>query len=273
MNSLTDLLKDEIPNGRFWNKAWSLVRGCSHVSPGCDHCWLASMARRFDPDTVDDATGRFTGQVFADTDRLDIPLKRRKPTVYAVWSDLFHESVPDEFIGNALGVMYEARQHYFIIVTKRPEQAARFIQKYTAPGGSMPPYVAPNVIILVTMEDQQRADERAPYALQLASMGWKVGALCEPMLGPVDLIRAGLIEYDSVGDTTPGTGISFSHSLLSWIITGGESGPGARPANPDWFRSLRDRSQAAGVPFLLKHIDKKHGRLLDEQEHDEVPNA
>lgn len=41
-------------------------------------------------------------------------------------------------------------------------------------------------------------------------------------------------------------------SLLDWIIAGGESGPGARPSHPDWYRSLRDQCAAAGVPFLFK---------------------
>jgi hypothetical protein len=39
---------------------------------------------------------------------------------------------------------------------------------------------------------------------------------------------------------------------LDWIVAGGESGPKARPAHPDWFRSVRDQCKAAGVPFLFK---------------------
>ena len=39
---------------------------------------------------------------------------------------------------------------------------------------------------------------------------------------------------------------------ISWVICGGESGPGARPMHPDWARSLRDQCQAAGVPFMFK---------------------
>ena len=39
---------------------------------------------------------------------------------------------------------------------------------------------------------------------------------------------------------------------LDWVIAGGESGPGARPSHPDWYRSLRDECAAAGVPFLFK---------------------
>ena len=39
---------------------------------------------------------------------------------------------------------------------------------------------------------------------------------------------------------------------IDWVVAGGESGPGARPSHPDWFRSLRDQCAAAGVPFFFK---------------------
>lgn len=39
---------------------------------------------------------------------------------------------------------------------------------------------------------------------------------------------------------------------LDWVIAGGESGPGARPMNPDWARDLRDQCKMAGVPYFFK---------------------
>lgn len=39
---------------------------------------------------------------------------------------------------------------------------------------------------------------------------------------------------------------------INWVITGGESGPAARPAPADWYRGLRDEAFAAGVPFFFK---------------------
>ncbi len=48
---------------------------------------------------------------------------------------------------------------------------------------------------------------------------------------------------------------------IDWIIVGGESGPGARPMNPDWARRLRDQCQAAHVPFFFKQWGEWHGEL------------
>ena len=86
----------------------------------------------------------------------------------------------------------------------------------------------------------------------------------------------------------------------SWIVVGGETGPKARPMHPDWVRTIRDQCKAAGVPFWFKswgewseelHSNKSRrapvshssgcrmyrvgkaraGRLLDGEEHNEVP--
>ena len=97
---------------KWWDKALSLVEGCTPVSESCEHCWLAAQYYRFRPENnylpSDDGPGipnltkydkpEFTGEIILHEDRLDIPLKTRKPTVFAVWSDLFHEKVPFDFI-------------------------------------------------------------------------------------------------------------------------------------------------------------------------------
>lgn len=57
---------------------------------------------------------------------------------------------------------------------------------------------------------------------------------------------------DSVGCTTPGVGESFARGTVDWVVAGGESGPKARPAHPNWFRSIRDQCADAGVPFFFK---------------------
>src|SRR5271157_4034260 len=64
-------------------------------------------------------------------------------------------------------------------------------------------------------------------------------------------------------------------SGIGWVILGGESGPGARPMEADWVRSIRDQCGAAGVPFFFKQWGgvrkSKSGRLLDGRTHDEAP--
>lgn len=106
-----------------------------------------------------------------------------------------------------------------------------------------------NVWIGTTVEDQERADQRIPELLKIPA---KVRFLsCEPLLGPVDL-SLWLPDQDADQDTTAFHSFHHPEDSLHWIIAGGESGPRARPSNPDWFRSLRDQCQAAGVPFFFK---------------------
>ena len=132
-----------------------------------------------------------------------------------------------------------------------------------------------NIWLGVSVEDQKTADERIPLLLQTpAAVRW---ASYEPALGPIDFgrwigtMRCLGCQYRgfSDGDVCPDCGCSRDYEygpiefesglcekdkmpLLNWIVAGGESGPKARPSHPDWFRSVRDQCQTAGVPFLFK---------------------
>ena len=80
--------------GKYWQRAWSIVEGCTPVSEACENCWLAAMEYRFRPHlyvthNVDTGREQFTGIIQTRPDRLDIPRKIRKPTTFAIWSDLF----------------------------------------------------------------------------------------------------------------------------------------------------------------------------------------
>ena len=81
----------DLARGRYWDKPWSLVDGCTRVSPACDNCWLKAMDHRFHRDIDEDGNPHDLPVRFR-ADRLDIPLKTKKPTVFAVWSDLFWEA-------------------------------------------------------------------------------------------------------------------------------------------------------------------------------------
>lgn len=100
----------------------------------------------------------------------------------------------------------------------------------------------PNVWMGVSCEDQQRAGERIPDLLATPAAVRFVSV--EPMLGPIDLRQWTLAEHGrrAIGE----------HPGISWVIVGGESGPGARPMHPQWVRSIRDQCQAAGVSFFFK---------------------
>jgi protein gp37 len=214
----------------------------------------------------------WTGEVrFNDKVLLD-PLKWKRPRKIFVCAhgDLFHENVPDEWIDRVFAVMALAPQHVFQVLTKRPERMRAYfadpltetrvrllrdLQRQT--GGQIaelmsPLLPLPNVWLGVSVEDQQRADERIPVLLATrAAVRW---LSCEPLLGPVDL------EYVADDGTAEVHALSGEHVFselpygrrLDWVVAGGESGPGARPMHPDWARSLRDQCAAAKVPFLFK---------------------
>jgi protein gp37 len=100
----------------------------------------------------------------------------------------------------------------------------------------------PHIWLGVSVEDQERADERIPLLLQTpAAVRW---ISAEPLLGPVDnLFR---LRADGF------LGGRADMTRLDWVVAGAESGPRARPMNVDWVRSLRDQCASAGVAFFYK---------------------
>lgn len=226
---------------------WNPVSGCTKISAGCKHCYAERMAIRLAGRAGYPAKpNQF--KVTLHPERLEIPLHWRQPRRIFVnsMSDLFHEDVPISFIDDILSVIAACPQHTFQVLTKRPENMMEKLYKNTLEtpfrelgGGDY----LPNVWIGVSVEDQKTADERIPWLLKTPAAVRFVSY--EPALGLVDFIGPWpktIHDRDwLLGD--PG---------LDWIIAGGESGPGARPAHPDWFRSVRDQCQEAGVPFFFK---------------------
>jgi protein gp37 len=246
---------------------WNPVVGCKKVSAGCKNCYAERMALRLAamgrPEYLE-VTGRgWTGHAKCLPERLDEPLQWKKPRRIFVnsMSDLFHEDVPDEFIAAVWMRMLSAYWHTFIILTKRPERMAELVPKIFYNQIENQLHIAENVQLGVSVEDQATADERIPWLLKTPAAVRLVSV--EPMLGPVyiELMPNALYEsgmpfyWQRMNLDGPGGG------GIDWIIAGCESGPNARPAEIDWFRSLRDQCVGAGVPFFLKQM-KMDGKLV-----------
>jgi protein gp37 len=274
-------------------RTWNPVTGCDRVSPGCDHCYALTLAarlkamgnRRYQQDGHPVTSGPGFGLTLH-RDLVDAPRHWRKPAVVFVnsMSDLFHERIPFEFLSAVFDTMVTTPQHTYQILTKRATHLTRVAPRLPWPA---------NVWMGVTVEDQVQVERRARRLLQVPAAIRFLS--CEPLIGPVDLSGvlcecahlngadqrnlpdpAKLWRCVECGAVHPQERPYGTHSL-HWVIAGGESGPGARPCETAWLRSLRDQCQAAGVAFFLKqlggHPDKRgHDKaLLDGRPWREMP--
>jgi protein gp37 len=264
-----------------WTDAtWNPVRGCSLVSAGCTNCYAMRDAHRFaGPGKPYDGLTKltehgpvWTGKVRLVPELLDQPLRWKKPRRIFVnsMSDLFHEKVPNSFIEDVWAVMLAARQHTFQVLTKRPDRMYRFLTGQDGDPwdriGSLVVDHSPDAANLavnlhsvgcphatnghiwlgVSVEDQKTADERIPILLQTpAAVRW---VSAEPLLGPVDLDTRKMFPTSEAFAPPP---------QLDWCVVGGESGPGARPFDIGWARSIVAQCRAAGVPVFVKQLGSK----------------
>ena len=258
-----------------WTEAtWNPIVGCTHVSEGCDHCYAAREASgrlRTQPAYAGLAVdGRFTGEVRLLPERLDQPLRWRKPRRVFVnsMSDLFHQDVPDEFIAEVFQMMAAAPQHTFQVLTKRPGRMATLVPRLPdlingndlaliEERARVTAWPLPNVWLGTSVETQKWADVRIPKLLETPAAVRFLS--CEPLLGPVDLeafvLHPGCRPcslWRDAGASGPRPCADHSPPPLHWVIAGGESGPAARPMQPDWARTLRTQAVAAGVAFFFK---------------------
>jgi protein gp37 len=272
---------------------WNPLAGCSVYSPGCKNCYAMKLAARLERmgmakyQGLTDQTKAgavWNGKINFDDDAMLQPLRWKKPRRIFVnsMSDLFHESVPDEWIDRIFTVMALAPQHTFQVLTKRSDRMKEHMTSDTlrsrlcsisrvdplglsgikaeAAISSIRSSAWPlsNIWLGVSVEDQKHADERIPDLLATPAAVRFLS--CEPLLGPIDLAWALSRNPAVIGLGFLRRG-QFSPGLetlrpIDQVILGGESGPGARPMHPDWPRSIRDQCDDAGAAFFFKQWGK-----------------
>jgi protein gp37 len=252
---------------QWTDETWNWLVGCSRTSPGCAHCYAADAAKsaRLQQFPQYQAVKEWDGTVQFVESQLDKPMKRRKPTRYFTcsMSDVFHESVPFEWIDRAFAVMALTPWHTYQVLTKRPERMLQyFTEDFAArevaimdrlsefkrsPGWSTWLQDAerflplPNVWLGTTVESQAMADKRIPLLIRTPAASRFLS--CEPLLEEIYL-ELGRPRF--FGD--------YPATLPDWVIIGGESGPKARPCQIDWIRSLVQQCRAAGVAPFVKQL-------------------
>lgn len=239
---------------------WNPTRGCSRVSPGCTNCYAERQARRFAGkngayEGLIHSTGSWNGGITLVEGALDDPYRWRKPRRVFVdsMSDLFHANVPFDFVDKVFETMITNARHTFQILTKRPERMREYMRgSDTWPRrASIDKLVPSNIWLGVSVENQETADERIPLLLDTPAAVRFLS--CEPLLGEIRL-------DDPIGVDRPSYFYDYGNFLrdrprdISWVIAGGESGPGARPCVIGHIRSLVKQCQKASVAVFVKQL-------------------
>lgn len=233
-----------------WTDAtWNPVRGCAKVSPGCLHCYAETFAERFRG--VPGHPFEFGFDLRLVPEKLGEPIRWSKPKKIFVnsMSDLFHEDVSDEYIEKVCRVMLAANWHTYQILTKRADRLATLLQ-----GKLRDAAQAAHIWWGVSVENRKHG---LPRIAKLREAKATVAFLSvEPLLEDLGALNL---------------------NDIHWVIVGGESGPGARPIDELWVRSIRDQCQQTGIPFFFKQwggVRKKEtGRQLDGRTYDEFPEV
>lgn len=229
---------------------WNPMTGCSKVSPGCKNCYAETMTKRLQAMGTNGYDNGFDISLLPE--RLDQPLRRKKPTVYFVnsMSDLFHEKASFSFLDEVFDVIARTPQHTYQILTKRAGRMSKYFSKRTPPK---------NAWLGVSVEDKKYG---LPRIDKLRTIPAKIRFLSvEPLLEDL-----GEINIDGI----------------HWVIVGGESGSNARPMKAEWAENIRQQCENCDVAYFfkqwgtwgsdgVKRAKKINGRELNGRVYDNYP--
>jgi protein gp37 len=232
-----------------WTDAtWNPIRGCTKITPGCDHCYAETFAERFRGVPGHPYEQGFDLRLVPE--KLAEPLRWKTPKMIFVnsMSDLFHKDVPDDYVEAVGRVMERANWHTYQVLTKRSSRLRDMVQTRLQFAAELA-----NIWWGVSVEDRAHGLVRikhlqqAPAAVRFLSV--------EPLL-------------EDLGE--------INLEGIHWVILGGESGAGARPMQKEWVLSLRDQCERAQVPFFFKQWGgvrkSKAGREIDGRTYDTIPH-
>ena len=271
---------------------WNPVRGCTPESPGCANCYAPRSAIRLSEEGqpyhgLVESTPKgpkWTGEVRTVPSMLTKPLRWKKPRMIFVnsMSDLFHKDVPSRFIAAVFGVIAASPQHTFQVLTKRMSRALEWLEELhesaelrklapqarcvleletvlhdlgeskLKPDYDRKAWPLPNLWFGASGENQRQLDKRVKDLFLFdAAVRW---LSLEPLLDGVHVsdhlphpasCRCGECYRRAHHPSDP---------LVDWVVVGGESGPGARPFDPDWARQLVTECKIAGTPLFVKQL-------------------
>jgi len=234
--------------------------GCTKVSAACDNCYAEVWDERFQGQTggrwgphADRTKTKTLGKVQGWQQKAKESGVRSRVFCSSL-ADIFdnHKSIQPEWREELWAVIRKSPNLDFLMLTKRPQNIERYLPSDWGDTGY------PNVWLGISTENREEMLRRGTVLSKIPAKVkfWSA----EPLLGDLGVIP------DEI--------------MPDWIIAGGESGPGFRETDADWYRSIRDQCASKGVPFLFKQYGgksqpaiKKLGRELDGVVHDGYPAA
>ena len=258
--------------------------GCTAISPGCANCYAADWAKRYGRDFAQrkrTAAWRAPKKWNAEAATFFAVHGRSRRVFCASLADVFDNQVPAEWRVDLFQLIADTPHLDWLLLTKRIGNARDMlnavIDELSCGINTWDEMPWPNVWIGATVVDQAEADRDIPKLLEVPA---RVRFLSiEPMLGPVyvedipdpagGICLKPLAGLRWVGDGQGRCTVRALEKRIDWVICGGESGPKARPASGDWYRSIRDQCAAAGVPFLFK----QHGEWIDPRDLRRLPGG
>lgn len=243
------------PNGEkgFTFNPW---RGCTPKSPGCNNCYAARDAKRFGLDCY----GKGKARIRTSARNWNEPLRwnrqaEKEGIRYRVFcasmADVFDSEAPDGWRRDLFELILKTPHLDWLLLTKRIGNVKRMVSlafgciSACSDNARLPE----NVWLGITVCNQEEADRDIPILLDTPAE--KRFLSIEPLLGPVDLDAIDM-PHTMPENVLTGIGGRDNPTTIDWVIVGGETGPKARPAHPNWVRSLRDQCAAARVPFMFK---------------------
>lgn len=231
-------------------ETWNPTTGCTKVSAGCKNCYAEAMANRLKAMGVPGYENGFEFSILPE--RLEQPLKKKKPTKYFVnsMSDLFYEDMPDSYLDDIFNIIEKTPQHIYQILTKREDRMSEYFRKKSIPK---------NIWLGVTSEDRKNGLPRIDKLRNLKAT----------------------IKFISIEPLLEDLG-KINFAGIDWVIVGGESGPRARPMEEQWVINIKRQCEEQNVAFFfkqwgtwgsdgIKRNKKSNGRILLGKEWSEYP--
>jgi len=248
-------MNKRIEKGIYWDRAWSLIEGCKKVSEGCENCWAEqqtiirqnnpSVYQRYHFSKEDGSEGcliekdKFNGEILFQGNDVDKPYKIKKPQIFSIWNDLFHDAFIDD-IDYALDTITQCPQHTFLALTKRPENINKALFESDLLGGG--DWIK-NFWIGVSIESNKYLNR---YDILNKIYAGNIFISYEPLLERIDIKK-----------------IDELNIKPNWVIMGAETGKKRRPCNTEWLIELASIYKKMNVPIFVKAINENNKIIKD----------